>query len=311
MAKQQYRVRNWSDYNQSLIQRGSLTFWFDEESIEDWLAEPAFKRGRPKIYSDIAIECALMMGSVFHLPLRAIQGLMRSLIELAGLPLPTPHYTTLCRRRGLLEIELQAKHDITEPLHIAVDSTGLKVYGEGEWKVRQHGVDKRRTWRKLHIGVDTVSHQIVTAVVTTNDYKDSEVMDDLLEQMPENVTAVSADGAYDTHDIHQTITDKGATALIPPRKDAVLRQHGNCKAPANPRDEILREVKRKGRKKWKSESGYHQRSLAETAMFRFKQLLGGKLSARIFENQAVEALLKCKAINKITSLGMPVASMCN
>lgn len=310
MAKQDYRVRNWSDYNQSLIQRGSLTFWFDEESIANWLAEPAFKRGRPQIYSDIAIECALMIGSVFHLPLRATQGFMSSLIELADLPLPTPHYTTLCRRRGRLEIELEAAHDMNEPLHIAVDSTGLKVYGEGEWKVRQHGVDKRRTWRKLHIGVDTATHQIVAAVVTTNDFKDSEVMDDILEQMPNNSRTVSADGAYDTHDIHQAIADKGAVGLIPPRKDAVLRQHGNCKAPAKPRDEVLRQVKKKGRKNWKLESGYHQRSLAETAMFRFKQLLGGKLCARIFENQAAEALLKCKIINKITSLGMPVGSMC-
>ena len=293
-----------------MIQRGSLTFWFDEKSVADWLAQSAFKRGRPQTYSDIAIECTLIIGSIFHLPLRATQGLMRSLIELAGLSLPTPHYTTLCRRRSQFEIDLAAQHRMTEPLHIAVDSTGLKVYGEGEWKVRQHGIDKRRTWRKRHIGVDAVSHQIVAAVVTTNDFKDSEVMDDLLEQMPENITEISADGAYDTHDIHQAIADKGATALIPPRKDAVLRQHGNCKAPAKPRDEILREIKRQGRKKWKLESGYHQRNLAETAMFRFKQLLGGKLNARLFQNQAVEALLKCKAINKITSLGMPVGSMC-
>jgi hypothetical protein len=223
------------------------------------------------------------------------------------LEIKCPNYTTLCKRQKNLEVDLWDKieRQKDEPMHLVIDSTGLKVFGEGEWKVRQHGYSKRRTWRKIHLGVDAADHFIEAAVVTTNDFKDSEIVPDLMGQIDEDVDQVSADGGYDSHDTYEYIDDLGARPVIIPRKDAVITQHGNCRAPPRPRDEVVRAIRKKGRKNWEKSTDYHKRSLAETAMYRFKTLFGNTLSARTFERQAVEALLKCAALNRITSLGMP------
>ena len=137
--KQQYRIRNWKQYNSSLTQRGSLTIWFDEDALKSWLNHSrSGKPGRPRSYADACIKTMLVLKAVYHLPQRATQGFVCSLMRLMKLQLPVPHHTTLSRRSASLEVILprQAKD---KPLHILVDATGLKVYGEGEWKVRQHG----------------------------------------------------------------------------------------------------------------------------------------------------------------------------
>jgi hypothetical protein len=198
LKKAKYRISNWREYNEALVNRGSLTFWFDEEAIEAWHeTHPSGRRGAPRLYSDIAIECALTLGAVFRLPLRASEGLVSSVIELTRLALPTPDYTTLCRRRGALQVLLPRQLP-NGAVHVVVDATGLKVFGEGEWKVRQHGYGKRRTWRKLHLAVDEASHEILAAVLTTRDVGDNEVFADLLEQIDEPIEQVSADGSYDS-----------------------------------------------------------------------------------------------------------------
>ncbi|BAY24022.1 transposase [Calothrix sp. NIES-2100] len=186
-----------------------------------------------------------------------------------------------------------------------MDSTGVKVYGEGEWKVRTHGSAKRRTWRKLHLGVDEGTGEILAAVVTTNDVADCEVLTDLLEQIEHPIDQLSGDGGYDTFDCYDAIASRGAKATIPPRSNAKIQQHGNCKAPPHPRDENLRACRQVGRKQWKQESGYHRRSLSETAMFRLKIIFGGKLRRRFFDNQAVELFLQCAALNRMIQLGKP------
>ena len=307
MQKKQYHVRNWKDYNDALVKRGTVDFWFDEEAIRQWhTIENTNKRGRPKIYSDIAIQCALTMREIFHLPLRATEGLIRSLIVQGNLGIQAPDYSTLCWRQKNLTICLP-KTKNKRKLHAVVDSTGLKVLGEGEWKVRQHGDSKRRPWRKLHLAIDVCSQEIEAAVVTTNDFKDSEILPDLLNQIDSEMNQVSGDGGYDTHASYQLITNRGASPVIPPRKDAVIAQHGNAEPPTNPRDEVIRKIRQLGRKNWKKQSEYHKRSLAETAMYRLKTIFGGALRARLFENQGVEALLRCFALNKMTQLGMPIS----
>lgn len=307
MQKKQYRIRNWHDYNEALVKRGDINFWFDEEVIRQWYSEETTgKRGRPRIYSDVAIQCALTIREVFHLPLRATEGLISSLIELAELDIQAPDYTTLCLRQKNLMVNLP-KTDKEDPLHVVVDATGLKVFGEGEWKVRQHGYSKRRTWRKLHLAVDADTQEIEAAVVTTNDFKDSEILPDLLEQIDASLDQVSGDGGYDSHESYQLISDLGATPVIPPRIDAVINQHGNSSLPKFPRDETIRQIRKKGRKTWKKESGYHKRSLSETAMYRLKTIFSGVLRSKIFENQGTEALLRCSALNKMTHLGMPMS----
>ena len=307
-SKQVYRIRNWCHYNRALVNRGSLSVWLDEEVIQQWYSfNTAKRRGRPRTYSDLTIQAALIIKSVFHLPLRATQGLLESLLGFMGLNLDCPDYSTICRRQKDLSFHLTDKnqgHD-TSCECVVVDSTGLKVFGEGEWKVRQYGYTKRRTWRKLHLAVDSNSHSIEAAAVSTNDFKDSELLPELLGQIEGSIERLCADGAYDSHEIYEVIEARGTKPIIPPRKGAVIAQHGNCSAPEKPRDKVVRDIKKTGRKKWKIKTGYHKRSLAETTMYRIKTIFGGVLRSRLFETQAVEALLKCHILNRMTSLGMP------
>jgi IS5 family transposase len=306
-TKRTYRLRNWSQYNKALVQRGSLTVWVSEDVLSAWHnTARTGQRGKPATYTDTAILCMATLEEVYGLPLRATQGLTRSVIKLLGVELSVPDYTTLCRRRRSLEVELPRRKK-SEPLHLVVDSTGIKVYGEGEWKVRQHGWSRRRTWRKLHLGVDQATHEFVAVVVSTNSFKDSQLLPDLLEQVEDEISQVSADGAYDSRNCYDAIREREARAAIPPQKRAKIWQHGNTKGERHIRDENLRLIRHKGRREWKRESGYHRRSLAETAVFRVKMIFGERVRARSFDGQAAQLLVRCAALNRMTHLGMPAS----
>jgi hypothetical protein len=303
--KHSYRLRNWREYNKALRERGSLTVWINEEVLSTWhnVARTG-KRGRPTRYTDTAILCMATLEEVYGLPLRATEGLTRSIIKLLGVGLSVPCYTTLSRRRRSLEVEMPRLKK-SEPLHLVVDSTGIKVYGEGEWKVRQHGYTRRRTWRKLHLGVDEATLEFVAVVISTNSFKDSQLLPDLLEQVDDEMSQVSADGAYDSRNCYDAIRGREARAAIPPQKRAKIWQHGNTKSERHIRDENLRAIRRKGRREWKRESGYHRRSLAEAQVFRVKTIFGERVSARSFEGQAAQLLVRCATLNRMTHLGMP------
>jgi Transposase DDE domain len=310
--RSRFRTRNWREYNAALVQRGSLNLWVDEAVLEVWRNhERTGQRGAPRTYTDTAISTSLTLKVVYRLPLRATEGLLSSLLKLMGLTqLPVPDHSTLCRRQKTLEVALPQQRK-GQALHVVVDATGCKIYGEGEWKVRQHGISKRRTWRKLHLAVDEASGQILGAVLSTNDVADSAALPSLLEQVEEPIAQLSGDGGYDKrlcYDMlrkHQEEQGEPLRVTIPPRHGARIWQHGNSKAQRLARDENLRRVRQVGRQKWKEESGYHRRSLAETAMSRFKTIFDDKLSARVFESQAAEAFLRCAALNRMTQLGMP------
>ncbi len=242
--------------------------------------------------------------AVYRLPLRATEGLIRSVVRLLGFELAVPNYTTLCRRRRSLSVALP-RRPRTEPLHLVADSTGVKVYGEGEWKVRVHGWSKRRTWRKLHVGVDETTGEVAAAVVTTNNFGDGQVLADLLEQVADEVRQVTGDGGYDDRQCYDAIRMKGARSVIPPQQGARIWRHGNTKGERHDRDENLRYCRAHGRSKWKRDYQYHRRSLAETAMFRLKMIFGERASARSFEGQASQLLVRCAALNRMTHLGMP------
>lgn len=304
--KARYKIRNWREYNDSLVKRGSLTLWINDEDIEAWKPSCPKKRGGQVRYTDGAIQCMLMVRSVFHLTLRATEGFVRSVFELIDLELAVPDYTTICKRSKCLEVSLPRK--AKEPLHAVLNSTGLKVFGEGEWKVRQHGYSKRRTWRKLHLSVDSNSHEIQAVVLSEASLDDAGAVADLLDQITEPIEQLDADGAYDKRKVYDACGKRGVGRVaIPPRIDARIWQHGNCLAPPLVRDENLRQIRRMGRKKWKQESGYHRRSLAETAVFRFKTIFGSYLQARKLPQQETEAKVKCAALNRMTHLGMPVS----
>jgi transposase len=212
--------------------------------------------------------------------------------------LPSPHYSTLSRRARRLELALAAPKKIR---HLVIDSSGLKVYGEGEWQMRTHGKQKRRTWRKLHLAMDASTHQVTATSLTDKDLLDRNAMAGLLEQTTGEVERVCADGAYDFEQCYRAIKKREAKALIPPRSDAVVRG----KSPFEQRDENLRQIRRKGRKRWKRESTYHRRSLVECAFFRLKTLFSDKLRSRTEERQKIEATIRCLAMNRMTKLGMP------
>ncbi len=303
--KPSYRVRNWNSYDAALKQRGSLSFWIDEEVIAGWLNEQkSGRRGASKHYSDGAIALIATVQSLFNLPGRQTEGFVESLFTLMGIDLPVPDHSTLSRRMGLVEVEMPASPS-EGAIHVVVDSTGVKVYGEGEWKVRQHGVDKRRTWRKLHVGVNEATGEILSAVASTNNVSDDEVFDDIVDGIEEEIEQVSADGAYDKRKCYDTLEARGVKATIPPRKDAVRWEEGSQKGTEHPRNKNLERIDEVGRQQWKQESDYHRRSLAETTMFRFKTIFGGTLRRRRFDNQAVELFLKCAALNQMLQLGKP------
>ena len=300
-----YRVRNWSAYEQALVQRGSITFWLSDDIEQNWLYEGEKQRGSQFDYSDKAIEIMLTLKEVFHLTNRGVEGFVRSLFQIMKIGLPVPDHSTLSRRGKTLKVKLPKK--ASGSTNLVLDSTGLKIYGEGEWKVRKHGYSKRRTWRKLHLGADPENGEIQAVLLTENSISDDATVEELLEQIEQELLACAADGAYDKRKVYDALNEHspGVEILIPPRKNARIWQHGNSKAEPLKRDENLRYIREHGRQQWKKDSKYHMRSLAETAMVRLKTFFGDELSARQLETQTTQALIRCLVLNRMTHLGMP------
>ena len=302
--KSKYKVKNWSENNKSLINRGSLTMWITPEILEDWKDQRPAQRGGQYLYSDSAIECLLTLRYLFKLPLRSVQGFSQSLFELLAIELNVPNYSTLSRRAKTLKIKLPKQAGNVS--HIIMDSTGLKLFGEGEWKVRKHGYSKRRTWRKLHLSVNAETQEIVIAKLTRNSTTDSQAGVEMLEELETQPDKVTGDGGYDRRKMYEACQDLAIDSVtIPPQRNAKIWQHGNSKKAPHPRDENLRYIRQHGRTKWKQDHRYHQRSLSETAIFRFKSTFGPYLLARIFAGQDTEAELKCAILNRFVAMGLP------
>ena len=303
--KKKYKVRNWKAYNEMLVNRGRLMVHISPEALEGWVEIRTGEPGHQQQFSDTAIETVLSIQQYFRLPLRAAEGVVSRMLTSLGSTVKAPDYSTLCKRAKTLTVDIRVRERRSESIHLVVDSSGIKVYGEGEWKTRQHGISKRRTWKKIHLGFDADMGDVVAADVTHNDTHDSQVFPNLLQQVSEKITQVSNDGAYDTHDCYDAIAARGAKAVIPPRKDAKIWIHGNTNAGKHARDENLRRIRKVGRKQWKIDSGYHRRSHAENGFFRYKTIFGDRVSARTNENQRTALLLRVKILNRFTLLGMP------
>ena len=300
-----YRITNWRKYNESLVQRGSITFWFSEDVIERWHhANDRPKVGHPFVYSDTAVECLLVLRELFQLPYRQTEGLGISLAQLMQIALDIPDYTSLAKRAGKLGVVLDVRKH-RGAIDVVVDSTGLKVFGEGEWKMRKHGKSKRRTWRKLHLAVNPDTHEIEAETLTENGCDDASQVDDLLDQVTGKVDGFYGDGAYDQRKTYETLAKRHIRAIIPPRRNAKIWQHGNAGERPLSRDVAIREIRRRGRRQWKERVGYHRRSLSETAMYRMKSCFGDHLKNREVENQRTEARIRSKILNKFTRLGLP------
>jgi hypothetical protein len=304
-----YRIRNWSEYNRALTQRGSITIWFSDDAIDKWReTKQSGGRGRPRTYSDDAILCALMIRAVHHKSLRALVGFLKSLMQLLGLSLPVPCYTRICRRAGELGQVLR-RLSRRLPADVVFDSTGLKVYGEGEWKVRQHGKGRRRTWRKLHLAICPKTDEIILAELTDSSEADCEAFLRMQGHLPASVRRGYLDGAYDTSSCYRALADRNIRPIIPPRRGGVWSNE-IAQPWMKPRNDALLAIHILGgddqaRKIWKKITGYHTRSLAETGMYRFKTLFGGTLKARKLHYQRAEVYAKSLAMNKMTRIGMP------
>ena len=301
-APQKYRTTNWKSYNEALKSRGSLLIWFDPNM--NWYGQPSGKRGRSEKFSDEAIQFCLSIKCLFSLPLRQAVGMTQSLLKLAGLDWPVPDYSTISRRQKTLQVTIGAVPTKTG-LHLLVDSTGIKMLGEGEWKTKKHGADYRRQWRKVHLGIDAFTLEIRAMEVTDNSIGDAPILPGLLDQIPvgERIASVSGDGAYDTKDCHEAIASRAAVAIIPTRKNA--KPWKTNRRGADARNDILQATRRLGRAIWKKWSGYHRRSLVETKMRCFK-LLGERVMARDFDRQVAELQVRAALLNRFTQLGTPV-----
>lgn len=300
-----YRVKNWSEYDKALVERGSITFWLAEGFEKKWIHTGAKQRGSQFDYSDEALIIMLTVKEIFHLTNRATEGFLRSLFTMLKIALPVPDHSTLSKRGKGLKVKMPKQSG--QRLNIVMDSTGLKIYGEGEWKVRQQGVSKRRTWRKLHLGTNPENGEIQAAILTDNSMSDGDMVEVLLQQIEQTIDKFGADGAYDQRKVYDSLNGHSpqVNIVIPPQKNARIWQHGNTKLQRLKRDQNLRSVRKHGRRKWKEQSGYHARSLVETTMFRLKTIFGDQLSARLIETQTTQALIRCAALNKMTHLGMP------
>jgi hypothetical protein len=303
-VKEKYKVTNWSEYNNALKQRGSLTIWFSEEAISSWEYQGKRKPGGKIVYSDLAIQTCLIIKQIYHLKLRQTEGFLESLVTLSGLSLPIPDYSSLCRRARELNICLKQFKE-GENISIIVDSTGLKVFGEGEWKVRKYGWSKYRTWRKLHIGLDPATQEIVAVKLTENNVDDAEVVPDLLDGISSHIKSFTGDGAYDKNKVRKVLALEDIIEIIPPQHNAVLSK--NEGGTSLPRDEAIKKIKEIGRTEWKKQTGYHKRSLVEVGMYRYKTIIGDKISSRRFENEVTEVKIGCLILNRMTRLGMPIS----
>jgi len=300
---QRHRVKNWSEYDAGLRARGSLTVWFTAEAIEAWRAAPRTTRGGQPCYSDLAVTTALTLRAVFRLPLRQTEGLIASILQRLGLDLPVPDHSTLSRRAETLEV-LRPKAG-SEPVHLLVDSTGLKLCGPGEWLVEKHGSKRRRGWRKLHLATDADTGRIVAALLTDKDADDGWQVGSLLEQVEGPVTSFTGDGAYDRDDVYAEVTTRHpeAAVIVPPRANAVLSEAAET-APTQ-RDCHLQCIAERGRIGWQKASSYNDRALVEADISRWKRVIGDGLRSQTDGRQATEVAIAANVLNRMLELRRP------
>ena len=270
----------------------------------NWDGKPSGKRGRSQTFSDAAIQTCLTMKVLFGMALRQTTGFVESLLRLTGLDWDVPDFSTICRRQRTLAVSIPYRGS-KGPLHLLIDSTGIKVEGEGEWNARKHGGPKRRVWRKIHIGIDEKTLEVRAVEITGSNTGDTPMPPHLLNQIPQDqeIGSVTADGAYDTRRCHNAIADRGAAAVIPPRQNAQSWKPTTAGAIA--RNDALRASRYLGRALWRNWSGYHRRSRVETKMHCVK-LLGQRLMARDFDRQVAEVQVRVAILNGYTALGIPV-----
>ena len=301
-AKSRYRIRNWSEYEAGLRRRGDVTVWLSDDALDSWRAPANGKPGGQRTYADIAIEAALTIRMVFHLPLRQTERFLRSLAELLEIDLPIPDHTTLSRRLKTLRVIGFRRLATDRPIHLLIDSTGLRIHVG-----HMQEPPRNRAWRKLHLAVDADTGEIVASDLTARRTHDCTQVPALLEQIPDPVASLSADGAYDTKALYEAALERGegraVRVLIPPGRDA--RFSPRPSAALQERDRNIRSIRELGRREWHTSSGYSKRSSVENTVFRYKTMIGRSMRSRTLDGQRVEVQLASKVLNSMICLGMP------
>jgi transposase len=269
-------------------------------ALDHW---QTFGSGVQARYKDAAIQTTLMVRTAFSLALRQAEGLMASVITLMNLTISAPDRTTISRRAVTLPV-IQAASVPHGPLHLLIDSSGLQVYGAGQWLEAKHGVKSRRKWRKLNLAVDADNGMIVAQTLTDQDTDDPSQVAPLLDQIDGRIGRVTADGAYDGAPTYETIAAHGddIEVVIPPRSTAVLSGE---QGPLAQRDRHLEILTERGRLAWQKATDYGKRSLVETTMGRYKALIGPRLRARGFAAQQTEAAIGVAVLNQMLAAGRP------
>ncbi len=307
IPRARYQVTNWLSYEAGLRRRGDLTFWVDEAALAGWQAPRRSTPGGQPRYSDLIIELVLTLRLVFHLALRQAEGFARSVLQLLGMALPVPDH--LLSRRGRA---FAGRHPRVPPgggpVHIVLDSTGLELFGQGEWCAAKHSRLRRR-WLKLHLGVDASTGEIAAHVLTDGDEDDAAQAPALLRPCEATLASVTADSAYDRHPVYQAAVARQPGSppevVVPPRADAAL----STTAPdqQTPRDRHVRLMAERGRIGWQRATGYGRRNHAETTMGRYKHLIGPKLHARSRPAQRGEVALAVQVLNRMIREAKPVS----
>jgi hypothetical protein len=305
IPKMAFKVENWPEYEAGLRRRGSLTLWIEDGALDHW---QTLGPGGQARYADAAIQTTLMVRAAFKLALRQTEGLLASVITLMDLRISVPDHTTISRRAVTLPV-IQADSVPHGPLHLLIDSTGLQVYGAGQWLEAKHGAKSRRKWRKLHLAVDAGSGMIVAQILTDQDADDPSQVAPLLNQIECRIVRVTADGAYDGAPTYDTIVAHGddIEIVIPPRSTAVLSGE---QGPLEQRDRHLEMITEKGRLAWQKATDYGQRSIVETTMGRYKALIGPRLRARGFAAQQTEAFIGVAVLNRMLAACRPDSVRC-
>jgi hypothetical protein len=303
IPEQRHRVTNWAEYDAALRQRGSVTVWFTDAAIAAWRAERRTTRGGQPSYSALAITTALTLRAVFRLALRQTEGLIGSIIRLLGLDLAVPDHSTLSRRAETLQV-LRPRSSRT-PVHLLVDTTGLRLCGPGEWLIEKHGTRTRRSWRKLHLGVDADTGDIIAADLTSSETDDGSQVGPLLDQVTRPIASFTGDGAFDRDDVYGEVAERHpeAAVIIPPRSSAVRSETAET-APTQ-RDEHLRLIAERGRMGWQKASGYNWRALVEADISRYKRVIGDALRSRTDARRATEVAVAVSVLNRMLQLGRP------
>jgi hypothetical protein len=297
------RKRNWRRINENLKQRGSLTVWITQDAVERWeRPERTGKPGRPLRYHDVAIQTGYAVKAIYGMPLRQTEGFLRSVFLLMGLAVAVPDCSTLPRRMPGMHIVAPRRTQPGESVHMVIDSTGLKVFGAGEWHEHKHGLRKIRVYRKLHLLVDADTGEILESELTDSATHDGEMLPIFLERNDTELHALSADGAYDQQACYEALAQRAARVIIPPRCDAIIRHDDDPNGAWAMRNENVQAIEKLGLERWKHKQGYYRQSIAENAMSRYKTIFGERLSSRLFASQKNEAKLNCIILNAMLTL---------